>query len=70
MNGSATPSPATDDRTVIVFFPELWHLAFDTDGKEFWRVPLGSFGAIRRYGRPPVYDEGNVILLIFRSRRL
>lgn len=47
MNGSATPSPATDDRTVIVFFPELWHLAFDTDGKEFWRVPLGSFGAIQ-----------------------
>ena len=66
MNGSATPSPATDDRTVIVFFPELWQLAFDTDGKEFWRVPLGSFGVIqvwpyagvrRRQCHPPDIPE-------------
>jgi outer membrane protein assembly factor BamB len=64
VNGNVTPTPATDGRSLFVFFPEVGLLAFDTDGKQLWRVPLGPFGAIQGMAVSPVYAEGNVILLV------
>ena len=64
MNGPATPSVATDGHSIFVFFPEIGLLAFDFNGKERWRVPLGPFGGVQGMAVSPVYAEGNVVLLI------
>jgi outer membrane protein assembly factor BamB len=64
INGSATPTPATDGRALFVFFPEFGLIAWDFDGKELWRVELGPFGAIQGMAVSPVYAEGSVILLV------
>ena len=64
MNGPTTPTPATDGRSIFVFFPDFGLLAYDFDGKEKWRVPLGPFGGVQGIAVSPVYAEGNVMLLI------
>lgn len=63
-NGPATPTPATDGRSIFVFFPEFGLIAYDFDGKERWRVPLGPFGGVQGMAESPVYVDGNVVLLI------
>ena len=64
VNGPTTPTPATDGRSIFVFFPDFGLLAYDFDGKEKWRVPLGPFGGIQGMAASPVYAESNVVLLI------
>lgn len=64
MNGPTTPTPATDGRSIFVFFPDFGLLAYDFDGKEKWRVPLGPFGGVQGVAVSPVYAEGNVVLLV------
>lgn len=64
LNGPATPTPASDGRAIFVFFPEVGLIAFDFDGSERWRVPLGPFGAVQGMAVSPVYAAGNVILLV------
>jgi outer membrane protein assembly factor BamB len=64
INGPTTPTPATDGSSIFVFFPDVGLLAFDLDGKERWRVPLGPFGGIQGMAVSPIYAEGNVVLLI------
>ncbi|HYM11120.1 MAG TPA: PQQ-binding-like beta-propeller repeat protein, partial [Bryobacterales bacterium] len=64
MNGPATPTPATDGRSIFVFFPDFGLLAYDFEGNEKWRVPLGPFGGVQGMAASPVYAEGNVVLLI------
>jgi outer membrane protein assembly factor BamB len=64
LNGPTTPTPATDGRSIFAFFPEFGLLAYDFDGKERWRVPLGPFAAIQGIASSPVYAEGVVALLI------
>ena len=64
MNGPTTPTPATDGKSIFVFFPDFGLLAYDFDGKELWRVPLGPFGGIQGIAVSPVYTGGNVVLLI------
>ena len=64
INGPTTPTPATDGRSVFVFFPDAGLFAFDLDGKERWRVPLGPLGGVQGMAASPIYAEGNVVLLI------
>ena len=64
MNGPTTPTPATDGHSIFVFFPEFGLLAYDFDGKERWRAPMGPFGGVQGMAVSPVYVEGNVVLLI------
>ena len=64
LNGPTTPTPATDGRSIFVFFPDFGLLAYDLEGNERWRVPLGPFGHIQGMAVSPIYAEGNVILLI------
>ena len=64
LNGPATPTPATDGWSIFVFFPEFGLLAYDFDGQERWRVPLGPFGGVQSMAVSPVYAEGNVVLCI------
>ncbi len=64
LNGPATPTPATDGRNLFVFFPEFGLLAYDREGKELWRAPLGPFTAIQGLAASPVFVDGRIALLI------
>jgi outer membrane protein assembly factor BamB len=64
VNGPATPTPASDGRSIFVFFPDVGLLAYDLDGKQRWRVPMGPFGGVQGMAVSPIYAEGNVVLLI------
>ena len=64
VNGPTTPTPATDGKSVFVFFPDFGLLAYDFDGTERWRVPMGPFGGVQGMAVSPLYTEGNVVLLV------
>jgi outer membrane protein assembly factor BamB len=64
VNGPTTPTPATDGQSVFIFFPDFGLLAYDFNGKERWRAPLGPFGGVHGMAVSPIYTEGNVVLLI------
>ncbi len=63
-NGPTTPTPATDGKSIFVFYPEVGLLSYDFEGKERWRVPLGPFGGVQGMAVSPVVAAGRVILLI------
>ncbi|HYO84765.1 MAG TPA: PQQ-binding-like beta-propeller repeat protein [Bryobacteraceae bacterium] len=64
LNGFTTPSVATDGKLLFVYYPEVGLLAYDLDGKEQWRVPLASYGAVQGMAVSPVYADGKVMLLV------
>lgn len=45
-NHPAAPSAATDGTSVVFFFADYGLLAYDTNGKELWRKPLGPFNNV------------------------
>src|SRR5262245_51945587 len=61
-NHPAAPSPAVDADTVVVFFDEFGLLAYDHDGKERWRLPLGPFDNVYGLGASPIL-VGDVVVL-------
>ena len=62
-NSPAAPSPTVDDARVYVFFAEFGLLAYDFDGNEAWRVPLGPFDNLYGMGASPVVFGGLVLLV-------
>lgn len=62
-NTAASPSPVTDGRMVYVFFGDFGLLAFDLDGNERWRLPLGPFNNPNGHGTSPIL-EGSLLLLL------
>lgn len=62
-NNPAAPSPAVDDGHVYVFFAEFGLLAYDFDGNEAWRLPLGPFDNLYGMGASPVAYDGKVLLV-------
>jgi outer membrane protein assembly factor BamB len=64
VNGPTTPTPSSDGHSIFVFFPDVGLLAYDLDGKQRWRVPMGPFGGVQGMAVSPIYAEGNVVLLI------
>jgi len=63
-NGPTTPTPATDGNSIFVYYPDFGLLAYDRDGNERWRTPLGPFGSIQGMAVSPIYVAGNVVLLV------
>jgi outer membrane protein assembly factor BamB len=61
-NGPASPSAVTDGRTVFAFFQEFGLIAFDENGKEHWRLPLGPFGMFFGFGASPTLVDDQLIL--------
>lgn len=61
-NNPASPTPVTDGETVVVFFQDFGLLAYDQDGQERWRVPLGPFNSAYGMGASPILVAGTVIL--------
>ncbi len=66
-NNAASPSPAVDGRSVFVFFPDYGLLAYDFNGKELWRAPIGPFNNIYGMGASPVLADDLVILVCDQS---
>ena len=54
-NNPASPSVAVDANGVYVFFPDYGLVAYDTAGKELWKMPLGPFNNIYGMGASPVH---------------
>lgn len=62
-NQAAAASPAVSDAGVFVFFPDYGMIAYQTDGTEKWRQPLGPFNNLYGMGASPIVVEGRVILV-------
>ena len=61
-NHPASPSAATDGARVFFFFGDYGLLAYDMDGKELWRKPLGPFNNIYGMGASPIV-VGDIVVL-------
>ncbi len=61
-NNPASPSPVTDGSRVYAFFQEFGLIAFDSSGKELWRLPLGPFNIYYGFAASPTLVDGLVIL--------
>jgi len=64
LNGTTTPTPISDGKNVYAFFPEFGVVAYDLDGNEKWRAPMGPFHSIQGLAASPILAGGNVIQLI------
>jgi outer membrane protein assembly factor BamB len=61
-NRPAAASAATDGRNVVVFFGDYGLVAYDVNGKELWKQPLGPFNNIYGMGASPIIVGDRVIL--------
>lgn len=61
-NHSAAPSVAVAAGVVVAFFDEFGLVAYDHDGKELWRTPLGPFDNAYGLGASPIV-VGDVVVL-------
>jgi outer membrane protein assembly factor BamB len=66
-NHPASPSPATDGDNVYVFFQDFGLLAYDRDGRERWRMPLGPFDNAYGMGSSPIVVGNQVVLVCDQS---
>src|ERR1044072_2693676 len=66
-NDSASPTPVSDGKNVIVFFAELGLVSYGPDGRERWRVPLGPFDSFYCMAGSPVL-AGNTLVLVCDQR--
>ena len=66
-NNAASPSPAVDDTGVYVFFHDFGLVAYDLQGKERWRVPLGPFINVYGMGASPIIVGDLVVLAADQS---
>ncbi|HJS73545.1 MAG TPA: PQQ-binding-like beta-propeller repeat protein, partial [Vicinamibacteria bacterium] len=62
-NTPASPTPATDGEAVYVFFGDFGLLAYEADGKERWRLPLGPFDNAYGMGSSPIVVDDMVVLV-------
>ena len=67
-NHAASPTPAVDAGRVCVFFPEFGLLAYDHEGGELWRVPLGPFENVYGMGASPILVDGVCVLPCDQNR--
>jgi outer membrane protein assembly factor BamB len=58
----ASPSAAADGERVYFFFADYGLLAYDLNGKELWRRPLGPFNNIYGMGASPIVVDDVVVL--------
>jgi outer membrane protein assembly factor BamB len=64
LNHPASITPVTDGETVYVFFPEFGLIAYDADGKERWKVPIGPFSNENGHATCPIIAGENIVLVL------
>jgi outer membrane protein assembly factor BamB len=62
-NSPASPSPVTDGKHVYAFFTDFGLVAFDVEGKEQWRLPLGPFNNPMGLSASPILAEDKVLMI-------
>jgi outer membrane protein assembly factor BamB len=62
--GAANPTPAADESSVYVFFPDLGLRCFTHDGQPRWQVALGPFYSFHGVTASLVLAEAKVIVLV------
>ncbi len=62
-NSPASPSPVVDGKNVYSFFGDYGLVAYNYDGVELWKKPLGPFNNINGHGSSPIVHENLLILL-------
>lgn len=62
-NGPASPSAATDGKSVFVFFGDFGLVSYTRSGEERWRRPLGPFHNIYGMGASPIVVDDLVVLV-------
>lgn len=67
-NSPASPSPASDGRSIYVFFGDYGLISYGFDGNERWRLPLGPFDNMYGMGASPVVAGGNIILVCDQTK--
>jgi outer membrane protein assembly factor BamB len=64
LNHRAAPTATTDgENRVFVFFADFGLAAYDFDGNELWRLPLGPFNSQHGIVASPVYADGRVVFV-------
>jgi outer membrane protein assembly factor BamB len=66
-NHPAAASAVTDGRYVFAFFGDYGLIAYDVDGRELWRKPLGPFNNIYGMGASPILVDDEVVLACDQS---
>jgi len=61
-NSPASPSPVVDGRNVYVFFGDYGIIAYNYDGVEQWKHPLGPFNNTNGHGSSPLI-YGDLLIL-------
>jgi outer membrane protein assembly factor BamB len=67
-NLPAAASAAADGRQVVVFFGDYGLVAYDLEGQERWRTPLGPFENVYGMGASPILADGLVVLVCDQSQ--
>jgi outer membrane protein assembly factor BamB len=63
-NDPASPSPAADDTGVYVFFADFGLAAYNADGTQRWRMPLGPFKNFYGMAASPIVAGETVIQVL------
>lgn len=63
LNHRAAPTAATDGKHVFVFFADFGLIAYNFNGEEKWKLPLGPFNSQHGIVASPAYADGKVILV-------
>ena len=62
-NDAASPTPASDGKSLFVFFQDFGLLSYSLEGKERWRHALGPFVNFYGIASSPVVAGGLVVML-------
>lgn len=62
LGNPATPTPATDGKSVYVYFGSFGLLAYDFDGKEQWRMPIKTPVVEFGTSASPILAGGTLVL--------
>jgi len=63
-NNYASPSAVIDDKMIYVFFGDYGLLAYDYQGNEIWKHPLGPFNNEYGMGASPILVDNKLILVV------
>ena len=63
VNNAAAATPVTDGENVYVFFGDFGLLAYNRDGDELWKLPLGPFNNGMGMSSSPILADGKLVLV-------
>ena len=68
LNHASAASMALTPNRVISFFGDFGLVAYDRDGGEKWRIPMGPFTNLYGMGASPIIADGKIILVCDQSK--